>query len=555
MTRITHTLSLYCTVLLLGLFSLSAYANGDFDATVSQNKVVQNQVFQLTVTIDHKVSSDAIDFSVLQKDFQMGRPNFGTSTRIVNGDRSEHSQWTIPLAAKETGILRIPRFTVDGEHTQSIAIHVSKDSDAPSTHDIVEVQSHLSNTTLYPNESALLKARLIVKADPRRLQGQNIDPPKVDGMELTPVSEPDQHQEVINGVQVTMVDQNFRVTATKPGRFQLTEPKFEGSIVFGGNYGGRTRVIPLNTVPKTYTINVKPKPKNYKGVWLPTSKLSLTQRWQDPDGKPIQGDAINVKVGDSITRTISMQVSDVAKDRLPDIHIDNPKSVRSYNDKPHFSTLKNGDVMMTLKQVVIPRQSGKITLPTVSVNWWNSTTNQEKRSQVSGLTMQVTPSDDNQPLPADNQPSTPQKTTIITKTDAGFWPYLTGGLALLWIVTLLLAVYWKRSSASKANPSLEPKAAASPTPPKTPYEALQNAIVQQDGIGASQALSQWQQSVTLSDEELDTLTQAKTAFDQALYSNNANTEGGDELLSVVKRLDKAAKNRKKSPSNAPLPPL
>ncbi|MGO1297619.1 MAG: BatD family protein [Vibrio sp.] len=553
MTRITHTLSLYCSVLLLSLFSLTAYAKGDFYATVSSNKVVQNEVFQLTVTINSRVSSDAINFSVLQKDFQMGQPNFGTSTNIVNGDRSEQSQWTIPLAAKQTGILRIPRFTINGQQTQSIAIQVTKDRDAPNTKDIVEVQSHLSQSTLYPNESAQLKVRLIVKADLRRLQNQTIEPPKVNGMELNPASDPDQHQEVVNGIQVTVVDQNFRVTATKPGTFTLREPKFDGSLVYGGTYGNRTRIVPLTTVPKTYTINVKPKPKDYHGVWLPTSKLSLTQHWQDPDGHTIKNDSVKLKVGDSITRTVSMQVSGVDKSRLPDIKIDNPSSVRSYNDKPHFSTLKNGDVLMTVKQVVIPRHSGNITLPPIRVNWWNSTTNQEKLSRVAGLTMQVAPSDDSQPLPAQAQPSSPEKTKIITKNDAGFWPYLTAAFAILWVLTLLLAYYWKRST-PPAQRDASSKQTSPNTPPNTPFAALKAAILQQDGIAVSQALTQWQQDLELSSEEQAQLDHAKALFDEALYSDTASTKGGESLLQVVKHIEKTARKRRKPTQNV-LPPL
>ena len=554
MKRITHTLSLYCSVLLLSLFSLTAAAKGDFYATVSSNKVVQNEVFQLTVTINSRVSSDDIDFSVLQKDFQMGQPNFGTSTNIINGDRSEQSQWTIPLAAKETGILRIPRFTINGQHTQSIAIQVTKDRDAPNSKDIVEVHSHLSQTTLYPSESAQLKVRLIVKADLRRLQNQTIEPPKVDGMELNPASDPDQHQEVVNGIQVTVVDQNFRVTATKPGTFTLREPQFEGSLVYGGSYGNRTRLIPLNTTPKTYTLHVKPKPKDYQGAWLPTSKLQLTQRWQDPAGHTIKRDSVKLKVGDSLTRTISMQVAGIDKSRLPDIKIDNPDSVRSYSEKPHFSTLDNGDVLMTVKQVVIPRQTGTISLPDIRVNWWNSTTNQEKLSRVAGLTLQVSPSDDNQPLANDTPPASPEKTTVITKTDAGFWPYLTIGFAVLWLLTLLLAFYWKRSAPRLHRDTSEKTAKVANEQPTTPFEALKAAILQQDGIAVNQALTQWQQELSLSPDEQTQLAQAKAHYDEALYSESTKDSDGESLLQLVKRLEKAARKRRK-PTKESLPPL
>ncbi|MEF1292139.1 protein BatD, partial [Vibrio sp. M260118] len=48
-------------------------------ATVSKNSVVKNEVFQLRIVVDKKVSSNALDFSALEKDFFMGRPSFGSS--------------------------------------------------------------------------------------------------------------------------------------------------------------------------------------------------------------------------------------------------------------------------------------------------------------------------------------------------------------------------------------------------------------------------------------------------------------------------------------------
>ncbi len=49
-----------------------------------------------------------------------------------------------------------------------------------------------------------------------------------------------------------------------------------------------------------------------------------------------------------------------------------------YDEKPQFATLDNGDVAMTLKQVLIPRQSGEIALPKVTMQWWDTITKAQK---------------------------------------------------------------------------------------------------------------------------------------------------------------------------------
>ena len=48
-------------------------------ASVSKNKVVKNEVFQLRIVSDQKASADDIDFSVLSNDFFLGQPSFGSS--------------------------------------------------------------------------------------------------------------------------------------------------------------------------------------------------------------------------------------------------------------------------------------------------------------------------------------------------------------------------------------------------------------------------------------------------------------------------------------------
>ncbi|WP_230389576.1 BatD family protein [Vibrio nitrifigilis] len=559
-TRIQR-LSVFLSFLMLSLMSLNAYADS-FYATVSKNHVVQNEVFQLKITTDEKASSDDIDFSVLQKNFMMGRPNFGHSVTIINGDRSAKSEWTISLAAKRTGIVTIPSFKLNGKMTQSIAIQVTKDSDAPTTNDLVEVQSHLNRTTLYPGESALLKARLIVKADTRRLQNTDIEPPKVNGMELKPASKPNQYQSVQNGMQVTVVDQDFRITAQKPGDFTLTEPKFTGSMIYGNDYDGSTRIVSLETHPKTYQMHVENKPANYHGVWLPTSKLNLSQQWKDGHGNPIQTHTFKTKVGDSISREITLKVAGVSQNQLPDIQINNPDTVRAYSEKPHFETTDNGDVVMTLKQVIIPRQKGNIELPKVSLNWWDVSAKKERTTTIDGMSLQAAASDD-QPLPnVAPQPQTPAK--VITKTDPGYWPYLTATFALLWMVTLALAIYWKRhgqpNAAQQPNEANAQSPSATKGSPSRSAQALtiEQAIQRRDGIAINKALNAWRHSMVLTAEDEVLLEQEKTQLDAALYARHDGTTtiDGSSLLNFIKHIErKQKKQRGRKQKGSELPPL
>ncbi|WP_175443271.1 BatD family protein [Vibrio sonorensis] len=139
-------------------------------ATVSKTSVTKNEVFQLRIVADEKLDSEDIDFSGLESDFYVSRPSFGSSINIINGTRTNRSEWNVSLAALRIGTLTIPSFDIDGSKTQPIKIKVALNAQAPTSDDLVEFQSQLSTKTLYPQQSARLSSRLIIKGDPRRLQ-------------------------------------------------------------------------------------------------------------------------------------------------------------------------------------------------------------------------------------------------------------------------------------------------------------------------------------------------------------------------------------------------
>lgn len=525
------------STLLMCLISVSAHAATVY-ASVSKNKVVKNEVFQLTVVSDQKASGDDLDFRALDQDFFMSRPSFSSSMNIINGSRSNRSEWTVSLAANRLGVVTIPSFELHGAKTQPIAIQVTQDEQAPSSDDLVEVRSQLSRSTLYPNESALLKARLIIKADPRRLQDPKIAPPTIDGMELKAASEPNQYQTVMDGIQVTIVDQDFRITASQAGDFTLTEPSLQGALIYGSSYNGGTRILPLKTTPKTYTIHVEPKPADYQGTWLPTSQLTLREQWLDSQGKPISGNRYATKVGDSITREVTVQVTGLTQEQLPNIHLTYPDSVRVYDEKPQFATLDNGDVTMTLKQVLIPRQTGDITLPKVAMQWWDTVTKAQKTASADGLTLNVAAGEPSTVTASTPLPAAPAQVQTVTVNDAGFWPYLTALFALLWLLTLGLAWRWKSSSNVMQQAPVSPADLSA-------YAQLQQALKNDDGIAISRALTVWMQQVTLTDAETAQLTLALHELNQARYSAQPSTYRSGELKRVVKAIEQQQLKRKK----------
>ncbi len=509
-------------------------------ATVSKNRLTQNELFQLRIVSDKKVSGDQLDLSALGNDFQiLGRPSFGTSLNIINGARSTRSEWNINIAAKHTGVITLPAFTIEGESSQPIALQVVKDATLPNNQDLVSITTHFDELTLYPKQSTIMHVELVIKADTRGLQDPQITPPSAQGVQLESAAEPVQSQQIINGIQSTVVKQDFRITALKPGSFSVTEPQFAGQLLYGG-YNGDTRIVPLQTTARTFTISVLDKPSQYQGVWLPTSYLNLTQQWQDAAGKELKGNSQKTLVGDPLTRIINLTVRGVSQEQVPSIAIDYQPSLRVYSEKPVYQALDNGDLSVTLKQVLIPNQGGSITIPGVTLNWWDTNARTERKALLAPLTLNVTA----QPMPAVNTP--PVLAGSMQAEDCpvadsasnqplSVWKYLTFTFATLWLATLLVWFYrhpGKKVTAGEANSN-----------PDNPFSALQQAIKDNDGFKVNALMGAWIDQINLTAEQKDQLELSKRQWFAQHYSAQHSAVDHQPLLQVVNKINKTSRKK------------
>jgi hypothetical protein len=333
-----------------------------------------------------------------------------------------------------------------------------------------------------------------------------------------------------------MLEQDYRVTADKAGNFTLWGIGFKGSVVYGSNRTGTTKLVSANTAPKEFTMKVNPIPDNYQGNWLPASSLSLSQRWSDSDGNAIINDTLETKVGDSISREITLDIQGVTSERFPDIKINYPKSVRVYQEKPQFSQLANGSTRMTLTQVIIPQQQGEITLNDVQINWWNSQKEKQVSSKIEGITLNVNPGDlVNNTEPALLNTPIPAAETVVVK-DSGFWPYLTALFAALWLISTVLLV--KRKKPSVQSPTIN-------SSEQEGTVALIHAIESGDSVRAGYLTKEWILQTNIPDKalkmQIDTQLQAMQA---SRYSTKALNWDSGQLISLIKQADRHSRKNK-----------
>lgn len=467
--------------MLMALLPLQAMA-AQAEATVSKNIVAVNQVFELTVSVDTAINPNSVDFSVLRSDFAYGQPSVSSSTSLINGTMSRNTTWTLALAAKKVGTATIPAFKIGSSQTTPITISVLKSSQknnaAVSNQANIQVTAAIDKNTLYVGESINYRVKMLIG---EQLSQASLTAPSGDGLAVSQVGQDAQNNIVQNGRRYLVITRNYQITAEKAGKVIIHGSTFNGNAVRGANGFNSGVNIPVNESAKNITVDIKAKPTDYKGLWLPTPNLQLQQTWQPQVSNQ---NIVTVKVGEPITRTITLRIKDVAQSNMPNINLTYPDTIRLYNEKPEYRT-ENGYSVMTLKQVIIPRQAGKVSLPPLTINWWNTTVAKQQQSEITGLTLNVIadPTANNQLSPPAAIPPAVSINSEKASITTTIWPWATLFFASLWLITLVLLV--KKRQQTAAMPSI---VTAKKT---TVISDLENSIKANDPIKVQTYYQQW----------------------------------------------------------------
>ncbi|HFQ5099696.1 TPA: BatD family protein [Vibrio vulnificus] len=509
-------------------------------ASVNKTKVSKNEVIQLTVRADYSLDANDIDFSALSQDFFTSSPRFVNSSNYINGQSSKLSEWTLSIAPNRAGIVTIPAFSVDGESTAPIPLEVSVDQHEPNVSDIIQYSMQLDTSTLYPQQSTPLKVEIRILADPRRLENPRITPPSIQGVEIEPKGQTRQFQRVEQGLQITVIEQNYQLTANQPGLFELKGPLLRGSYIYGDSLTGSTKILTLDGKPQSQSIKVKAIPNNAAQPWLPAQQLSLVQQWHQ-DG----GENNTVEQGSSITREITLTAKGLNENQLPTLKFDYPASVRVYDEKPAFKTLDNGTTQMTLKQVLIPTEIGDLTLPSLQLAWWNTVSDQQETAALEGRQLKVKPGSaqvftlPEQPAQASETNHRPDSTHQESNQNATIWFYLTWTFASLWILTLIAALYCYKHRGTSAD---KPQNATSNNAFES-MQALQKAITDKDAVKIEALVRQWMKTTTVSQPVKQAIESELKAMHQATYSLTPSPWQAEHLLTLIKQSRSASTDK------------
>lgn len=487
-TAVAHT-CWQSLILLCLLLSSIAHAATSLNVRVDKNPVMLGEELRLSIQIDEKVSSSAIDFSVLADDFRVGPPSVSQSMQIINGQSSQSTIWQLSLFAKTTGTFEIPVFSVSGVSSSPISIEVIPASQQTSDKQVLFIESKLSQTELYVQQMVYYEVKIYFSGD---LQRGSLSQPELPNTTIEQVGKDVEGTELVNGIRYQTITRRYSLIPQQSGSFTLDAPFFNGEMIDRNSsrydYFAKTQTI--SAQGQAVEFKVKAMPTDFNGDWLVSELVALTEEWTPLSTTLVQGEPV--------TRTITLTAVDLAEHQLPDLQIDLPAGIKNYAEQPQAKKAERNGRFVAQKvftSAVIATQSGELKLPAVRVPWWNSKTNQLAYAELPERTLTVTanPNQVNQ-----TPPTVAETAEVVSDTPASphlasdspwQWNYLSGLLLVLWLLTAVVAL-WGWMQPRRQNKTI---AADFPLAAEVKFNArkFKSACLSNDSVVASQQLLRW----------------------------------------------------------------
>ena len=536
------------------LYMQCASALTQVTASVDKNPVMLNESLILTVVANDQLNTKEFDSSSLLRDFIVGRTSSSSQTSIVNGKATRTTSWTTLLMPRVTGKFVIPAFTLQQLRTQPINIDVI----APTAGDGKEAQkifitSSLSSAEVYVQELTTLTVKLHFSVDLNR--GALSDPTLSDA-NISQIGEDKEGSDIIKGIRYRTIERTYAINPQKSGTYTLASSYFEGEVISANrrrsSFFNVNETQPIRVRGDNLSITVKPIPVNVEGDWLPSELVTLHQEWQPALSE--------FKVGEPITRVLTLTAASLSEEQLPELIMPVPKGLKAYPDQAQLHSRVNNAHLVSQKIqnfALVASKPGDYTLPEIKVAWWNTVTNKMQHALLPAQKVTVHKNEDWQESAVVTAEVTPLSETPVSGASsliAVTTPWLQWLFLGLWLAT---SIAWYLSSrrmkkALLANDSDQKSA--------SPLKKINNENVSKALLKACKA-HQGEQALALiipwlnqQNKDIMTLDDALSFIDDTAFSNAVlelqacyfgkipQTWNGDNLHKVLITISQSPKN-------------
>ena len=553
------------------LFTIPCAWSATITTSVDRNPVYMDESFRLTFESDSNVDA-APDFSPLEQFFDIVNRSQGSSMQIINGQVSNKTQWSLTLLPKQAGTFVIPeiRFGRDASQTVTLVVNPPRQGQSGNTGDI-SLEVTATPRTAYVQAQIIYTVRLFRAVN--LVNASLSEPELADGDAVVEKLGDDREYETQrNGVRYGVIERSYAIYPQQSGRLSIKPIVFQGQIVDRKRsvfdpFAQSTRAKRLQS--KAILLNIKSIPQAAQGSqWLPAKDLNLAEEWPDP---------LEFKVGEPVTRTITLKAEGLTAAQLPKIDSKVPEGIKLYPDQPALNDDKKTDEIIGTRQekiAMIPTQAGDFTLPAIEIPWWNTKQDRQEVARVPARTIHVLaaePSTAGSPVPPvaqqnnaaasvsnrDNEPA--PIASAQEPSHLGIWFWVSIILALGWLLTIIWFVLMRRSSWINETTGSERAESLARLKQGLRRSCINNAAAQAKTSLLEWAKYHWQVDPPKNLGEISKRSEGALAneidlLNQALYSRDIGQWKGEGLWQAFEQFTSTGK-KKKSHTDEILEPL
>jgi hypothetical protein len=528
-----------------------------------------------TVTLNVEVSGDngaaKPDFGTLGADFNLLGSQSSTSMNIVNGQASSKLLWAIGLEPKHAGTLTIPALDVAGQHTQPLSLNVQAAvaGAGGKAGDDVYIDTVIEPRAPYVQQQVSLTVKLFFAVN---LTDGSLDEPQADGLVVRKLGQDANYAADVGGRRYRVLERHYALLPEKSGTLSLPSIAFRGHAMDVNdinNFFNRGRGITARS--DAITLDVRPRPAaSGNDAWLPARSLTLSADGIDA--------TTTAKVGEPLTLTLHLKAQGLGFEQLPELALPSIDGADVYPDKTTTQNHDDGEWLYGERErkfAIVPNRAGSLSLPAISIGWWDTAHDRAETVGVPAQTLDVqagvVAASPNAANVASGTSAQSTETPVVAASaapaladqaaQADQWRRLAISALALWALTLVTWVVWllRQRRRTRAEKSVH-AVADTPTAART---AFRNACTNEDLPGAARALLTWVRGIDTGVRNLGELARrvndgaqatAIVELDRALYGAGKTTGLGARLAAAF-RNGPVFSSPRVFASSSPLPPL
>jgi hypothetical protein len=406
------------------------------------------------------------DLTPLTQDFEvLGNQRSSRIVTSLNGRTMASVEYQISLRPRRTGELTVPSLVLGSERSEPVQLVVRPlDPELKQTiARMVFFETELSRNPVYVQAETVLTRRLYYS------QGVQIYSdlpglPEVADAVVLPLGETQSRSVLRGGVRYGVIEQRFAVFPQQSGTLRIPSISVTSSVRLQS--GGRTRRSGIRVSTEDLDLDVLPIPTGYPAdtPWLPATDVRLAQRWTPP--------ARRIDVGEPLRFALTVQASGNRGSAIPPVGLPLPGDrFKVYPEAPEMDeSADTGTVVGRRSEsyALIPTTPGYLSVPPVGLTWWDTDTDELRRSTFHIEPLEITgtlppPVRTDPPDPAEQPAPTgvPGPTPAPASSGGTQWLWFAGlgGMAALLLGALL---WWLRGGINSMLPALS-RAATNPS--------------------------------------------------------------------------------------------